>query len=93
MAALTLKNVLDELLVRLRRLAAEQRRSLSQQTIYVLEDALAGRPPLATQQEREAGAQTDEWRRLAGGWRSTEPFPKEVARVYSARTRGRKVRL
>ncbi len=40
MATLTLKQVPDELLDRLRKAAARQRRSLNQQTIYILEQAL-----------------------------------------------------
>lgn len=44
MATLTLKNVPDELVARLKREAKENRRSLNQETLARLERSLAARP-------------------------------------------------
>lgn len=44
MPSLTLKSIPDELMDRLRRLADEERRSLNQQAILLLEEALEKRP-------------------------------------------------
>jgi len=41
MASLTLKNMPDELLERIRDLAERKRRSMTQQVLYMLEQALA----------------------------------------------------
>ncbi len=45
MATLTLKQVPDELLDRLREVAREQRRSVNQHTIFLLERALVSQRP------------------------------------------------
>ena len=42
MAALTLKNIPEELLEKLRLLAERDRRSLTQEILYILEHAVAG---------------------------------------------------
>lgn len=92
MASLTLKNLPDDLLDRLRERADDERRSINQQAIYILERALED-PRLA-----QARAQAEHWSRIGGldgseGWRSDRPVAEEIADLYEARTPGRPVNL
>jgi plasmid stability protein len=89
MSSITLKDVPEELLVRLRTAAARDRRSLNQEAIVLIEGGLAARE---TAEER-AHRQVTAWRSLAGGWASDAAFEDEVASLYAARTAGRDVDL
>ena len=84
MSSITLKDVPDELLRRLRAAAARERRSLNQEALVLLEGGLAARE---TAEER-ANAQVAAWRSLAGTWSSDQAFEDEVADLYTARTSG-----
>lgn len=88
MATVTLKNVPEELLNRLRALASAQRRSLNQQILHLLESA---RSPEAEhlRLKAEADRQATAWRGLAGRWESEESIEEEIARIYASRTEGR----
>ena len=92
MASFTIKNVPDDLLSRLRGRASEERRSLNQQILYLLESALIGTPDvgaLKAHAERQAAA----WGRLAGRWQSQQTVENEIASIYDQRTEGRAVDL
>lgn len=89
MSSITLKDVPEDLLIRLRRAAARERRSLNQEALVLIEGGLAARE---TAEER-ALRQLEAWRALAGGWVSDRPFEDEVAELYAARTPGRDVDL
>ena len=89
MASITLKDVPEDLLVRLRRAAARERRSLNQEALVLIEGGLAARE---TAEER-AQRQVASWRTLAGAWTSDKPFEDEVAELYASRTPGREVDL
>ncbi len=89
MPSITLKDVPEELLVRLRRVAGNSRRSLNQQAILLIEGGLEG----AETSEERAQRQIDAWRRLVGTWHSNESFDDEVDAIYAARTPGRDVDL
>lgn len=95
MAAITLKNVPENLLEQLRGRAELDRRSLNQEILYLLEEALkastAGEVEERAREERLR--QAKEWSRLAGLWQSDLPVEEEIARIYAARTEGRKVDL
>lgn len=91
MPTLTLKNVSDTLLKRLRKLAGQQRRSLTQQALYLIEGGLAEREPETA--EQQASAQVSAWRDLAGRWVSDQTAQEEINNVYAARSEGRKVDL
>lgn len=89
MPSITLKDVPDDLLARLRAAAARERRSLNQEAIVLIEGALAA---LDTAEER-ARRQVAAWRALAGGWQSDASFEDEVASLSAARSAGRDVDL
>lgn len=91
MASVTLKNLPDPLLHELRDAAEHDRRSLTQQIIYLLETALRARPKAV--QVTDAKAQVAAWRKLAGKWESDVDAETEVAQIKKARSRGRVVDL
>jgi plasmid stability protein len=92
MPSVTLKNIPPDLLDRLRKRAAGERRSLNQEVIHLLQqvlDAVEESGLLKEIAERQVKA----WRQIAGRWRSRESAAQEIRRIYSARTRGRDVEL
>lgn len=92
MASLTIKNVPDHLLKRLRATAAEQRRSLNQQVIVLLESALTDTGDDARRRlEEHTKAQAAAWERLAGRWSDAED--DLAAHIYESRSGGRPVGL
>lgn len=93
MAALTLKNLPDDLLRELRAAADHDRRSLNQQVIHLLDAALRAAPRRAAAPRPEVDAQVAAWRRLAGRWQSDEDRATEAKRIAGRRRSGRKVAL
>ena len=93
MAALTLKNLPDDLLRELRAAADHDRRSLNQQVIHLLDLALRTAPRRALTPRAEMDAQVAAWRRLAGRWQSDEDRDAEAKRIAGRRSPGRKVAL
>ncbi len=92
MASLTLKNLPDDLVHALRRAADRDRRSLTQETIHLLEVALRD-GERATVRSATAEAQVAAWRRLAGKWESDVADANEAERIMERRTAGREVDL
>ena len=92
MAALTLKNLPDDLLRDLREAAEIDRRSLNQEAIHILGLALRG-GDRETPRTSGVGAQVAAWRRLAGRWASSLDGATETKRLMKRRTRGRKIAL
>ena len=94
MPSLTLKNVPEDLLHDLREAATAERRSLNQQALQLLLEALRTRGPEKPRRVRSAG-QIAAWRALAGTWRSDEDAATEIKRIYAkrTRTRGRRTKL
>lgn len=91
MAAITLKNLSDELLAELRAAAEHDRRSLTQEIIHLLEAGLRGRPK--TTPQPDVRAQVSAWRALAGQWESDVDAATEASRIAEARSLGREVDL
>ena len=89
MSSITLKDVPEQLLVRLRAAAAQERRSLNQEALVLIEGGLDARE---TAEER-ANRQLEAWRALAGTWVSDRAIDAEVADLYAARTPGRDIDL
>ncbi|MBI2376375.1 MAG: hypothetical protein HYV07_20440 [Deltaproteobacteria bacterium] len=91
MASITLKDLPGDLLSALREAAAQDRRSLTQEIIHLLESALRNRPKSV--QAPDVKAQVVAWRRLAGKWESEVDAATEAARISKARSPGRAVDL
>lgn len=96
MSSLTLKDVPDDLLERLRERARHERRSLNREAIILLEHALApnaGTVPVSVI-ETERDAQLAAWERLGGRWPGGDAvLDAMVSDIYDARTEGREVDL
>jgi plasmid stability protein len=93
MAALTLKNIPEELLEKLRIRAEQDRRSLTQEILYILEQAVVSGKADPYPSLDEALRQADAWTRLAGSWISDRPVEEEIREIYDRRTEGRDVHL
>ena len=81
MPTITIRDVPAELLERLKQRAKEDRRSLNQQVIHMVERALSDELLSPT-------AQAERWVQMTR-WRSPRDASREIAEIYKARTRGR----
>ncbi len=93
MPSLTLKDIPNDMMERLRAAARRERRSLTQQVLVLIEGGLAERDQRAGLPSPGAAQQVARWRELAGRWASDESFHDEVASLAEARTAGRTVDL
>lgn len=91
MASITLKNLPEELLAALRAAAEQDRRSLTQEIVHLLEGALHGRVERAPVVTPDVEAQLAAWRKLAGKWESNADPATEGDELMRARTAGREV--
>jgi plasmid stability protein len=91
MASITLKNLPDELVSALRSAAEQDRRSLTQEIVHLLDGALRLRSEAAPLPTPDVKAQLEAWRKLAGMWESDVDPAVEADQVMQARTRGREV--
>ena len=91
MPNLTIKGIPERLLKQPRKRAADERRSLNQEVIHLLEGSLALEEKTAQLRET-VDRQVEAWRRIAGRWRSRETIAEEIRQIYSARTGGRHVK-
>lgn len=93
MASMTIADMPDHVLGRLQNRAAKDRRSLEQEVVYVLEQALArDRPDESGWTQADTEAQYQAWCRL-GVWESDRCAEDEIRDIYSRRTQGRTVEL
>lgn len=90
MPSITLKDIPEGLLERLRTEAHRQHRSLSKQALMLIASGLDEAGVGSTE---EALQQVQQWRELAGKWTSEQTFEEEVADLQAARTIGRAVDL
>jgi len=93
MPSLTLKNLPEDLLRALRKAAADDHRSLTQEVVYFLEAALRSRGGRHPRGSRSQAAQLSAWRKLAGKWHSETEPEAEAAGLVAGRTPGREVDL
>jgi len=95
MASVTIKDIPDELLARLRLRAVEEHRSLNKEAIHLLDLALSGSVSVDDPAHRRAAVerQVATWAKLAGRWESDKPIEAEIADIYQGRTLGREISL
>jgi plasmid stability protein len=94
MSSLTLKDMPNELLNRLRARARRNRRSLGHEAIVLLEQALNANAASASAAATERDAQLAAWQRLAGRWPGGDvALDSIISDIYEARTEGREVEL
>ena len=93
-ASITIKNIPDRLLTRLRERAAMENRSMNREIIRLLDLSLsADRIDGLEHRRTVADSQAEAWSRLGGRWISDVPIEDEIAGVYAARSAGREIEL
>ena len=94
LASITIKNIPDRLLARLREHAAMENRSMNREIIRLLDLNVPENRTRPLENRRTlADTQVQAWSRLAGQWISDVPVGDEIAAIYSARSRGREIEL
>ena len=95
MPSLTIKDIPDLLLTRLRHRAVIDQRSLNREVIHLLDRVLSEAPvaPLSDALAGRIEAQVRAWQTLAGRWDSDRELAEEIGELYAARTPGRPVDL
>ena len=88
---LTIRNLPDEVVSRIRSEAAMQRRSLNSQLLFVLERGLKSRQDSSQADNLQFGGelQTKIWKALAGKWEDDRSTKEIVDDIYKSRTLGR----
>ena len=98
MPSLTLKDIPQPLMERLRARASRDRRSLNRETIWLLEQVLDGSfdpgSDPASEVRLERDAQLATWQSLAGRWQGSDAeVDNLIGDIYQSRTQGRDVVL
>jgi len=97
MATVTIQNIPDQLVAKLRARADSEHRTLEEEMVQLMNRAIADAPSKADKQEERlklnAERQADAWSRLAGRWISNLSVEEEIEQIFSARTQGREIRL
>ncbi len=93
MASFTLKNLPDGLLRDLREAAERDRRSLTQEIVYLLESTLRSRFVQPEPHMTNTDTQVAAWRQLAGKWESDDDQAAENEQLMERRTSGREINL
>jgi hypothetical protein len=91
MPNLTIRNIPEGMLDKLRRLSEIERRSLNSEIIVVLEKCLDEYKPEKSYDYIPVQAQVAMWEKLAGEWDDPRPAKEIAAEIIKHRTRGRKV--
>jgi plasmid stability protein len=86
MTSITLKNLPEDLLQALREAAERDRRSLTQEIIYLLDSAVSNMSEPSDGRRVVIDAQVAAWRKLAGKWESDVDAATESARILKERT-------
>ncbi|MEX2489203.1 MAG: Arc family DNA-binding protein [Pseudomonadales bacterium] len=91
MSSITIKNIPEGLLTRVRERAKAEHRSVNKEFIQLVEAALQGEQAGAVAREQVA-QQVAAWSNLPGRW-ACDDAAAETAEIYAARSEGRDVAL
>ncbi|HHT46287.1 MAG TPA: hypothetical protein GX004_03205 [Firmicutes bacterium] len=92
MANLTLRNIPEHLLERIRSLSIAERRSLNNEILVLLERALR-EYTAEIDDDIFIEAQVDLWSKLAGEWEDPRSTDEIIAEIINNRSPGREVKL
>lgn len=92
MANLTLRNIPDEMLAKLRTLSEIERRSLNNEILVILEKGLQAEES-NLERHISSNTQLSLLTDICGKWEDSRSTKKVIEDVYSARSKGRKVNL
>ena len=95
MKSITLRNIPDELLARLRTLAILEKRSLNNEILMVLEKGLARESEYRTKFKTHLSmdAQIKIWQNLCGQWQDNRSTDEIIRDIIDSRSEGRSVDL
>jgi plasmid stability protein len=93
MASLTIRNIPESLLERLRKLSEAERRSLNSEIIVILEKSLREYTSDYDKNVISVEAQVELWNKLAGEWDDSRSTNEIINDILSHRTPGREVKL
>ena len=88
---LTVRNIPEKVILKLKRLAKASRRSLNSEILVHLEDAVNNVVTVNTAEDN--AAQVEALRELAGSWIDDRKTAEIIREIYSARTMGRPIEL
>ena len=93
MPNLTIRNIPEDLLDKLRRLSKAEKRSLNSEVLVVLEECLEGYKPEKRYDYIPVEAQVEMWKKLAGEWDDPRSAEDIAVEIIEQRTPGRRVDL
>jgi len=93
MVNLTIRNIPEAIMNKLRKRSAAERRSLNSEVLVLLEKGLIGYAPQEEFEQVTVEAQADLWQMLSGQWDDPRSAAEIASEIISTRTRGREVDL
>ncbi len=93
MVNLTIRNIPDEIIKRIKTLSKLERRSLNNEILILLEKGLSSELDLKERKFINKELQIEIWRELSGLWKDKRKTKEIIEDIYSTRTNGREVKL
>lgn len=95
MSSITVRNIPEEVLARIRTLSARERRSINSELLVLIESGLRTRLELEFMSSPEITITTQLgiWEMLAGRWHDSRSTTEIVKEIYATRSLGRSVEL
>lgn len=95
MASITVRDIPEEVLKKLRALSAVERRSLNSEILLILERGAYSELEERLQRRRalSKSAQVAMWKQLLGSWEDERTAKEIIEDIYAHRTEGRDVQL
>ena len=95
MASITVRNIPDTVLKRIRELSSMERRSVNNEILIILERGAYGEYQDRLQRRKHLSKETqlEIWKKLAGTWEDKRSAKEIIEDIYSHRTAGRSVKL
>ncbi|MBE3063982.1 MAG: hypothetical protein IMZ69_03070 [Spirochaetes bacterium] len=95
MASITVRNIPDDVLERIKTLSMIERRSINNEILVILERGAFNEYEEKMQRQRHLSKSTrmEIWKRLLGTWEDTRSTREIIEDIYSNRTVGRDVDL
>jgi len=95
MPSLTIRNIPEDVLERIRALSAAERRSLNNEILVILErgTALEYEEKIRHPKYLSRSTQMELWDQLVGTWKDSRTASEIIEDIYSLRTAGRDVEL
>lgn len=93
MVNLTIRNIPEALMNKLRKRSTAERRSINSEVLVLLEKSLIGYAPEKEFNQASLEAQADLWQMLSGQWDDPRTATEIASEIISTRTKGRGVEL